>query len=116
MKNDLDLITRSKGGSGERKEKLSSLKIEDLWRIETSIDSDKKKIIDVWHLAHDLKRELMDRNTEHAALMEVAKVAEMVVEKVNTGRMRSRETYALAKLTLGKLATVRKANLSTLPV
>lgn len=53
-------ITRHPGGSGERKEKLSTLEIRDLWHIAHACDpTSAAAIIDVWHLAHDLKRELV---------------------------------------------------------
>jgi hypothetical protein len=45
-------ITRAPGGSGERRQKLSD-PIPDLRHI-----AEREQIIEVWHLAHDLKREL----------------------------------------------------------
>jgi hypothetical protein len=52
-------ITRAPGGTGERREKLSTLQILDLWHIaQANNPADCELILDVWHLAHDLKREL----------------------------------------------------------
>jgi hypothetical protein len=55
-------ITRCPGGTGERREKLGTLEIADLWHIAQSLAPLSPKgceaILDVWHLAHDLKREL----------------------------------------------------------
>lgn len=41
------------------------------------------------------------------ALENVGRVAEMVKSKVETGQMRNRETYALACITLSRLAASR---------
>jgi len=69
-------ITRSKGGTGERKVRLDTLKIPDLWKVGTFKDDDREKVLDCWHLAADLKRELLERDVEHAALFAVAEAAD----------------------------------------
>jgi hypothetical protein len=59
-------VTLAKGGTGERKVKISKVEIHDLWHIahhvsEIGFPDKAKQILEVWHLAHDLKRELLER-------------------------------------------------------
>ncbi len=53
-------ITLSKGGSKERTVCLQALEIPDLWHVAKSgyclRDDDRDKVLEVWHIAHDLKR------------------------------------------------------------
>lgn len=49
-------ITRAKGGTDERKVALAAVEIPDLWYA----DDGTGRIIETWHLAHDLKRELFE--------------------------------------------------------
>jgi len=71
------LITRSKGGTGERKVELSEVQIPDLWHVAMAFDSASQtgklqfapkycrywhdQILECWHLCHDLQRELLER-------------------------------------------------------
>jgi hypothetical protein len=53
-------VTLSKGGTRERVVEIEALKIPDLWHIAMA-EKDKacsRMILDCWHIAHDLKREL----------------------------------------------------------
>lgn len=55
----LSKVTLSKGGTKERKVKLSALEIPDLWRTDSP-----EKVMEVWHIAHDLKRELWELHAQ----------------------------------------------------
>jgi hypothetical protein len=59
-------ITLHKGGEAEQKIELSQLQIPDLWHIETTSAADRAKILECWHIAHDLKRELFEREDKPA--------------------------------------------------
>lgn len=58
------MITLSKGGSGERTEKLETLQIPDCYCIVQTIKKCDpvagKMLNDCWHLAHDLKRHALE--------------------------------------------------------
>lgn len=66
---DMNMITRSKGGTAQREIHIASLQIPDMW------GSKDEAVMEVWRIAHDLKREILDRNAEHAALVAVAEAA-----------------------------------------
>jgi hypothetical protein len=53
-------ITLSKGGTAEKKVKLSQLVIPDIFTYDKTPSG--KAINEVWHIAHDLKRELEERS------------------------------------------------------
>ncbi len=58
----IKIITLSKGGTKERKITPSQIQIPDLWHIAQNQEdpSDKEKILEVWHLAHDLLRHIRE--------------------------------------------------------
>jgi hypothetical protein len=69
----MDTITLAKGGKAERTVKLNQVQIPDLWQIAHlpelkgySLGGKPAKdlIIETWHLAHDLLRELRERGTQ----------------------------------------------------
>ena len=55
------MVTRARGGSAERKVKLADIKIPDVWHIAQAQKTPEAKeaILEVWHLAHDLRKELL---------------------------------------------------------
>lgn len=68
-------ITLHKGGTGERTVSLGMLEIKDLWHGYQN-DPD---VMEVWHLAHSLKRELLE---VHAALQNiVTQTLEMTAQR-----------------------------------
>jgi hypothetical protein len=73
MAKEIEII-RSKGGTGERKVKLSNIKVPDLWWIIEALHYNKKlykadkaraylEISECWHLSHHLLRHLKENNT-----------------------------------------------------
>ena len=62
-----ETVTLAKGGKDERTVNIRSLDIPDLWHIAMMMENDHrfelhaKAVLDVWHIAHDLKRELIER-------------------------------------------------------
>lgn len=67
------MITLSKGGSGERTEKLETLQIPDCYCLAQTIRrSDPvagKMLNDCWHIAHDLKRHALEIEESKAQLL-----------------------------------------------
>lgn len=63
-----DEVTFSKGGLKERRVKLASIQVPDLWHV-ASDSPYREMILETWHLAHDLLRALH----EAAALLAQAK-------------------------------------------
>jgi len=65
-------ITLNKGGLNERTVALESLIIPDLWHIAASRkdEEERKKILECWHLAHDLKKHLLGITAERDQLRE----------------------------------------------
>lgn len=59
--NQSNLVTLSKGGKGERSVDASKIEIPDLWHLAQSQDSqqDREAILEVWHLAHDLRTHII---------------------------------------------------------
>lgn len=59
-------ITFSKGGTKEKTVLLSQVRIPDLWHTVTA--PPRRDILECWHMAHDLLRELREAHTRIAAL------------------------------------------------
>lgn len=63
------IITRGRGGKGQRQVRLSDVEIPDLWHVAqylTGLEEPKariaaEKVLECWHLCSDLKRELQAR-------------------------------------------------------
>ena len=114
MKTQDTIVTLSKGGTNERKVKLSTIHIPDLWHVASEAGPVHAPAIrEVWHIAHDLKRELLEREAEHAALVAVAEQANVVSYSLNatqsTGhwsRVSTMQLHLLLKA-LANLAAVR---------
>jgi len=54
-------ITLNKGGTGEKLVKLDTLQIPDLWHVAQHLpEPHRGMILETWHMAHDLKRELLE--------------------------------------------------------
>ena len=71
-------ITLHKGGTAEQTVALSELQIPDLWRVETTRDADRAKILECWHIAHALKLELLQIEAKvRAALSKEIRVWEV---------------------------------------
>jgi len=52
----IQMVTLSKGGKKEKTLPVTQITVPDLWHIAQRLDEeDKKKVLDCWHLAHDLK-------------------------------------------------------------
>lgn len=79
-------ITLHRGGTGERTVSLDSLEIKDLWHAHQN-DPD---VMAVWHLAHSLKRELLE---VHAALQNIAKQALEMTDQRNLLLEASKRVY-----------------------
>lgn len=77
-------VTLSKGGQGERVVRLEAITIPDLWHAGET-PAERSRILEVWNLAHDLKRELLEREEEHAALLAVAEDAVVVAVEAEGG-------------------------------
>lgn len=59
-------VTLSKGGTMERTVEVSEIIIPDLWHIALNQESKEAKdaILEVWHIAHDLKRHIEEMKTK----------------------------------------------------
>ena len=59
-KNGYDRIVKlAPGGTAERDVALEQIQIPDMWHLAQALpEPDRSKILEVWHLAHDLKRNL----------------------------------------------------------
>lgn len=55
-------ITLNEGGTGERVIDILHIQIPDIWHIAHRIENeeDRKLVLEVWSLAHDMKRHLQD--------------------------------------------------------
>jgi hypothetical protein len=68
-------ITLTKGGTAERQVKLSTLDIPSLWHIAATVGGEaEKQILEAWHLAHDLKRELIDAKDKQDSILRLLKL------------------------------------------
>ncbi len=60
----MSLITLSKGGTKESQVEIDQIQIPDLWHIGQSGNAinqrERKMILECWHLAHDLKRHIIE--------------------------------------------------------
>ena len=72
------VVTLSKGGTKERTVKVSELVIPDLWFVGESPDGVewRTRVLECWHMAHDLKRELEERCASQAELLEACKAVD----------------------------------------
>lgn len=59
---EMKTVTMHKGGTKEYKAHVGLITIPDLWHIANNQDDpkDKEKILEVWHLAHDLLRHIRE--------------------------------------------------------
>jgi hypothetical protein len=58
-------VTLSKGGTAERTVEVVKIEIPSLWHIAQRLPSgDRAEVLACWHLAHDLKRELLERGAK----------------------------------------------------
>ncbi len=60
-------IVRAEGAGGERKVDLAEYRVPDLWHVAqrakaTLGEEDGELILDVWHLAHDLRKHILKQN------------------------------------------------------
>lgn len=69
------IVTLNKGGTAEKQIALNLVVIPDLWHVRVESMEQKQQVLDCWHLAADLKRELLKRYIEHQALNAVAEAA-----------------------------------------
>lgn len=66
---DPAVVTLSEGGTKERKVKVDEIQINDLWHV-SQLKSrplskiERVRIIEVWHLAHDLRKHAQRQNEE----------------------------------------------------
>jgi len=61
LKNAPRTVTLAKGGTGERVVEVNRIEIPDLWHIAQSLPAvECEAVLKVWHLAHDLRRELQE--------------------------------------------------------
>lgn len=69
LDDETSAVTLSKGGTAERTVKVKDIDIPDLWHIAMLLSDQKvvnglgeaasDKVLEVWHLAHDLKKALL---------------------------------------------------------
>ena len=54
-------MVRAKGGAAEKVVNISEVVVPDLWHIAMRIEDkeDRKKVLDCWHLCHDLLRNIV---------------------------------------------------------
>lgn len=74
------MITLSKGGTGERKVKLETLEIPDLWGNLPKLKLEvRNEIVECWHLTHDLKRALLEAEETKADLLQALDYAKELI-------------------------------------
>lgn len=76
-------ITLSKGGTQERQVRLASLEIPPVYHIAQAqkVDFWRDEILKLWHMAHDLKRELLEADEKTNNALALLKTADRVATK-----------------------------------